>query len=297
MRYGRLAIGLLALPMALGSCGSPQPVSPERYRAVDALFEMVDRNVAATKGLQRVVEIDHSRLAASSEEVMPPARVLIFSNPEAESRLLERNPLTGIDLPLRVLAFEDPGSKQPRLICNRFSYLASRYRLGSETGTAYEESLSAALAGIPSERIEEFSDNEMSQNGIVTYDSDFGFDETLDRLRKAIESQDDTMTFGLVDFSENAKALGITLRPMTLVLFGAPGPGAKAMSDAPTLGLDGFCQKLLVWEEADGAVKVSFNDLLALADRHGVGSSLPLRVINRRLNATFSAAVRASDEE
>ena len=290
------ALFLLALPLAFVFCGSPAPVSPDRYASVDALFERVDRNVATAEGLQKVVEIDHSRLAATAGAVMPPARVLIFSNPEMESRLLERNLMAGVDLPLRVLAFEDARSKQARLICNRFSYLASRYRLPGELGSAYEDSLSTVLAGIPSDRIVEFSDNEIAENGIVTVDSDFGFDETLDRVQKAITSQDDTMTFGIVDFQENAKAFGIALRPVRLLLFGAPAPGAKAMRDAPTLGLDAFCQKLLVWQDSDGTVHVSFNDLLALAKRHGVGPSVPLRVINRRLNATFGAAIRVSKE-
>jgi hypothetical protein len=40
--------------------------------------------------------------------------------------------------------------------------------------------------------------------------------------------------------------VGIELPPTLLLLFGAPIPGAKAMADAPTLGLDASCQKLLV---------------------------------------------------
>ena len=155
--------------------------------------------------------------------------------------------------------------------------------------------MGVALAGVPREVIMEFADNDMSINGIVTLDSDHGFEETLDRVQKAIASQDDTVNFGTVDFADNAKAFGIALRPIRLVLFGAPVPGAKAMSDAPTLGLDAFCQKLLVWEDADGRVHVSFNDLMALADRHGVGPSLPLRVINWRLKRSFEASLRASD--
>ena len=296
MRQKVRAVCVAALSsFLLASCGSPEPVSAERYAPVDELFEAVDRNVAAAPGLTKIVEIDHSRLAAREGEVMPPARVLIFSDTELESRLVARDPLIGIDLPLRVLAFEDTETKQGRVIGNRYAYMASRYGLDDEFKAAYEGAMTTALAGIPPERIAEFDDNDMSDLGIVTIDSAFGFDETLDRVQKAISSQDDTVSFGLVDYAENAKAHGIVLPRATLVLFGAPAPGAKAMSDAPTLGLDGFCQKLLVWEGAEGAVHVSFNDLLALADRHGVGPSLPLRVISRRLNQTFEAAIRAAD--
>jgi uncharacterized protein (DUF302 family) len=65
------------------------------------------------------------------------------------------------------------------------------------------------------------------------------------------------------------------------------------MAEAPTLGLDAFCQKLLVWEDETGAVKVSFNDLLALADRQQAGKSPALRVINHRLTSTFEAALES----
>jgi uncharacterized protein (DUF302 family) len=63
------------------------------------------------------------------------------------------------------------------------------------------------------------------------------------------------------------------------------------MADAPTLGLDAFCQKLLVWEDESGAVQVSFNDLLAIAERQDVPKAVALRVINRRLGSTFSGAL------
>ena len=114
---------------------------------------------------------------------------------------------------------------------------------------------------------------------------------TLDRGQAAIDAQDDTVNFGRVDFQQRARDEGLLIRPSTLVLFGGPGPGAKAMSEAPTLGLDAFCQKFLVWEDESGQVHLSFNDLLALAERQGVGPSLPLRVINRRLESVFTEAL------
>ena len=44
----------------------------------------------------------------------------------------------------------------------------------------------------------------------------------------------------------------MAIKPTTLILFGGPAPGAKAMNGAATLGLDAFCQKFLVWEDAKG---------------------------------------------
>jgi len=56
--------------------------------------------------------------------------------------------------------------------------------------------------------------------------------------------------------------------------------------------LDAFCQKLLIWQDAGGAVHVTFNDLLALAERQQVSGGVTLRVIRRRLKETFSTALR-----
>jgi hypothetical protein len=63
------------------------------------------------------------------------------------------------------------------------------------------------------------------------------------------------------------------------------------MGSAPTLGLDAFCQKLLIWQDAGGTVRVTFNDLLALAERQKVSGGIPLRLINHRLKETFSTAL------
>ena len=85
--------------------------------------------------------------------------------------------------------------------------------------------------------------------------------------------------------------MGVELQPNSLILFGGPAPGAKAMTKSPTLGLDAFCQKFLVWQDDEGKVYLSFKDLLALAERQNVAKSIPLRVINYRLNKVFGEAL------
>ena len=88
----------------------------------------------------------------------------------------------------------------------------------------------------------------MQPDGIVALDSPFDFKTIVQRLVSAIDGQDDTVWFGRVDFQERGVENGIELPPALLLLFGAPAPGAKAMAEAPTLGLDVFCQKLLIWD-------------------------------------------------
>lgn len=284
---------LVLLALLVGGCEEPEAIAPDRYREPDRLFATMEQNVAASPALETIVSIDHSRLGAQAGSAMPPARVLIFSNAAVESGLLALNPLIGLDLPIRALAYESVPDGEARVIFNSFTYLRSRYGMEdhAELEAAYGESLSEALAGIPPASIAEFSADTRPANGIVTLSSPFDFETTRERLIAAIDSQDDTVRFGEVDFQQRSREQGIELQPALLILFGGPAPGAKAMAEAPTLGLDAFCQKLLVWEDQDGSVHVSFNDLLVLAERQQVPKSVALRVINRRLNSVFREAL------
>ena len=289
----RTAALLVLLAFAAVGCSEPAPLTPERLERNDLLFDRLKANVARTEMLQDIVEIDHARMGQEAGSTMPPARVLIFSNPWLESAMIQANPLAALDLPLRALAYESPADGSYKLIYNRFDYLASRYRLGGaqELRETYRDSMAVALAGISEADIASFENPFMQPDGITTITSPFDFDKTIERVMAAINSQDDTVNFGTVDFKTRAAGVGVSLAPATMILFGAPGPGAKAMSSAPTLGLDAFCQKFLVWQDDSGQVLLSYNDLLALAERQGVAKSIPLRVINFRLNSVFGDAL------
>lgn len=278
----------------LAGCKESQPLTPERYLGSDKLFKQLDSNVAANHNWRKVAEIDHSRLGMEAGSIMPPARVLIFSDPQLETALIQLNPLVALDLPLRVLAYESSPGGESKVIYNDFAFIQSRYRLPAHSPTldAYTQSYADVLKGIPIDQIASFDAPEMEDKGIITIASPFDFNVTIKRIQEAIASQDDTVSFGIVDFRAQAAEIGVDILPSTMILFGAPEPGAKAMSEAPTLGLDAFCQKFLVWRDGNGQVYLSYNDLLALAEHQGVSKSVALRVINFRLEKTFSAVLQ-----
>ena len=285
---------VLLLTSIHSGCGGRDPITADRYESSDDLISSLEANVSASSELEKIVTIDHSRLGAEAGSVMPPAKVLIFSNPAFESQLVSVNPRAAIDLPLRVLAYESVADKSTRIAFNSFEYLSSRYGLGKHQSLKpiFEDTMAEVLQGIERGKLKRFADDTMQPDGIVTLDSPFDFETTVQRLVAAIDGQGDTVWFGKVDFQARGRAVGADLPRVLLLLFGAPAPGAKAMAAAPTLGLDAFCQKLLVWEDEAGRVRVSFNDLLAIAERQGVPKTLALRVINRRLRSTFGGAVK-----
>jgi uncharacterized protein (DUF302 family) len=291
------AAALCVAAVFIAACGSPDPVAPQRYAETDAIMQAMQDNLSAADALREVVTIDHSRLGHAAGSPMPPSRVLMVGDVALETALLQLNPLVGLDLPLRILTFEDSSDGSAKVIYNAFDYVVSRYQLDpaqtAELRQAYDDAVATVTQGLPAEAFTAFDNDAMQPDGIVTIPSPYGFAETLERVNMAIDAQDDTMHFGAVDFQANAQALGVDLPPAYLILFGGPGPGGKAMASAPTLGLDGFCQKFLVWQDAAGQTYLSFNDLLALAERQGADASPALRVIDFRLNKTFGDALAA----
>jgi uncharacterized protein (DUF302 family) len=145
--------------------------------------------------------------------------------------------------------------------------------------------------GIEGAKQSKFSSNLMPSDGLITIDSPYDFQKTVRLIRQTIAAEDDTIIFGEVNYQQNALAQQINIRPSTLILFGAPTPGAKGMQDALTLGLDGFCQKFLVWEDEQGKVHLTYNDLLVLAERQHATKSIALRVIDFRISHVFQSAL------
>jgi uncharacterized protein (DUF302 family) len=64
----------------------------------------------------------------------------------------------------------------------------------------------------------------------------------------------------------------MALRPTELLIFGNARGGTPLMQDKQTTGID-LPLKMLAWEDAGGAVWLTYNDLAWLAQRHGLGEA------------------------
>ena len=283
--------GLLAvffLGAMLSSCAQREPAGDALYRAVDELYNAV---VAATGRFKVIAEIDHSRLAAEKGEIMPPARVVIFSDPAINTSILQQEPRTGLDLPFRVLAYAEGNA--PAVVFTTADYLKRRYGLADGPALQrYEESVLSVVNAVPADALVALDVSSLGKGqGIVTLNSVYGFEETIERLKGAITAEEDTIWFGDIDYREEAVGLGVDLPKLTLLLFGAPGPGAKAMAEYPRMGLDAFCQKVLVYQAPGGQVEVLLNDMPAMAKLHYGDSAIPHKVIAHRMQDTLGGAI------
>jgi uncharacterized protein (DUF302 family) len=108
--------GLLNLP-------SPYPVA----ESLDRLEKVVQ-----AKGAKVFTRIDHAAESKAVGMDLRPTQLLIFGNPKAGNPLMRIKQSIGLDLPMRVLAWEDENGKVT-LTWNNPEYLAARHGTGADS--------------------------------------------------------------------------------------------------------------------------------------------------------------------
>jgi uncharacterized protein (DUF302 family)/uncharacterized membrane protein YidH (DUF202 family) len=108
--------------------------------------------------------------------------------------------------------------------------------------------------------------------GIIDKPSNHSVDETVERIRTILQSKGIAL-FALVDHSGEAEKVQMKMRPTKLLIFGNPKAGTPLMLAAPSIAID-LPLKLLVWEDAQGKVWISYNSPEYLRDRHGLPQDL-----------------------
>jgi uncharacterized protein (DUF302 family) len=95
--------------------------------------ETVDRlkNILQTKGLTLFALVDHSGEAERVGMKMPPTKLFIFGSPKAGTPLMLAAPSIAIDLPLKILVWEDRQGKA-WVSYNSPAYLQQRHGVPQE---------------------------------------------------------------------------------------------------------------------------------------------------------------------
>jgi len=103
-------------------------------------------------------------------------------------------------------------------------------------------------------------------NGIIDVPSNHSVDETVEKLKGILRAKGVTL-FALVDRSEEAEKAGMNMPPTKLLIFGSPKAGTPVMLAAPSSALD-LPLKILIWEDAQGKVWITYNSPVYLQERH-----------------------------
>ncbi len=113
-----------------------------------------------------------------------------------------------------------------------------------------------------------------ASEGMVKVKSAHSVGETADRLEKALLAKG-MKVFQRIDHAAGAKTAGKTLRPTQLLIFGNPKVGTPLMLCSQSIAID-LPQKALIWEDAEGAVWLAYNDPAFLKLRHGTRGCDPV---------------------
>ena len=108
--------------------------------------------------------------------------------------------------------------------------------------------------------------------GIIDKLSNHSVDQTVEKLKNILQSKGVTL-FALVDHSGEAEKAGMKMPPTKLLIFGSPKAGTPLMLATPSIAID-LPLKILVWQDAQGKVWVSYNSPDYLKDRHGLPQDL-----------------------
>jgi len=109
-------------------------------------------------------------------------------------------------------------------------------------------------------------------HGIVTIPGHRSVDQTVEKLLDILKARDIKL-FTLIDHSGEAEKAGMHMPPTKLLVFGSPKAGTPLMIASPGIAID-LPLKILVREDADGKIWISYNAPAWLQARHGFPEEL-----------------------
>ena len=250
---------------------SPVPglVLTESDTDVAGTFTRLNQALQSNAQVEVVASVNHTANAQSVDLTLRPTRLVLAGNARLGGQIMQVNPAAGIDLPQQLLVYERADGTTLAAY-NDPSYLAARHGIEGidgvleQTRTALRQLVETGTTGTVSEPgAVETSLGE----GLLVVESNADVDSTFGRLREAVEANENLSIIAEIAHDDMAATVGIDLRPTKVLVFGNPALGTPLMQSAQTMGID-LPQKMLVYIDGTGTVRVVYNDPAYLAARH-----------------------------
>lgn len=281
----------LVLILIFSSCNqNPKVIKESSVGSVDELHLKLEKNIL---DYRRVLVLDHHRMAKTEGAYTPEAIASVFIKDDIKMyKPLLKNQQLAMDLPFKMLSFTDQKQAAPLLAYTSSNFIKNRHGLNDDDVRYFDEQINLILNKFNKNEISLSNDSSITKDyGIVKIKSNYNFTTTLSKVRNQIKLNQDTRWFGEIDFQKESKNFNIDIRPTFLCFFGAPKPGALAMHTTPKIGLDAFCQKLLIYEDESGDVYLCFSDIAAISKLYYNTSTKPQDMITNRMKEVLINAV------
>lgn len=247
---------------------------------------------------REIVKLDHHRMAEKQDAYTPPAIVSIFTDDtKIVSELISKNQLIGLDMPFKILAYTEPDADKASYAYTSADFIRRRHELNLCDLIDYNKVIEGVVAQLPQDSISSTDCSMVEKDfSIIHIKSDFDFNLTLEKIREFVRDNQTNRWFSEIDLQKDAKDYSIEIDPTMLCLFGVPDVGATAMFDATKIGLDAFCQKVLVYVNKDGEVCVAFNDATKFGELYYGTSNRGQLSVKTQMTIGLTNAVTNSEE-
>lgn len=148
MNIFRMMLALMLSALAASSLAADGLVAVKSPYSVKDTLDRLEA-AAKGKGLNVFLRLDHAAGAQKIGKTLRPTELLVFGNPQGGTPLMECAQTSGIDLPLKALAWQDAAG-QVWLGYNDPRFLAARHAAGE---CAVVPNLGKALAGLAAEAV------------------------------------------------------------------------------------------------------------------------------------------------
>ena len=129
----------------------------------------------------------------------------------------------------------------------------------------------------------------INENGLKSITSSHSVSLTADRLVKILTEKDMNLV-ARIDHAAGAEKIGEKLRPTQLILFANPKAGTPLIQNSQSVAID-LPQKILIWEDENGKVWLTYNDPNYLVNRHRIsGCDELIKKIANSLNSIIKDA-------
>jgi uncharacterized protein (DUF302 family) len=126
--------------------------------------------------------------------------------------------------------------------------------------------------------------------GVIRQKSDYGFDETVLRLKKDIAAKG-IRFFDAIDHAQLGAGANLPINRSTLLLFGNPPLGVQFLQSNPLAGLD-WPVRMLVTQDADSTVWISWTDFRFVAGRYQIAGRDAQVAMASDVAASIASAAR-----
>jgi len=231
-------------------------------------------SLVSNEAISIIAEVDHAANARSVGRVVNPSRIIFFGNPFLGTPLMQKNQLAGLDLPQKIFIYQN-SSNSIYAIYNSVPYLESRHGLqGVNTLPQISTALENLVKTTTDSDIKSATELTVTEGqGIISIISDQNFEETYAALQNAISGNKELSIIAQLDHQINAENAGLELRPTKIMIFENSNLEAPLLQDQLVVGLD-LPLKILVWEDENGDVNISYNDPSYLQERYGLEANI-----------------------